>query len=340
MMDRCRFYCAPFDGPSGRNDREAKRSVVLPAKAGTMNCRFPSYCTDCRLDFHKDWWRFTKTRYDLISVESSSSENQNDWLFTVNIIHNRVGLWGLQEIWWGVLQIVQTLLDQSAFLHNFPVPEESGHAILYSFSITAEIYFCAAADLCRQGEQSIEPNLKTKIKPAPSAPKQAILFFAIRLLWFKALNGETHYYCHARWVVTWRNANQTSRILVTAANYAAMTVVAQKVQKKNLGYTDSIDFEKRENNVNKGEPRLLNIQASMAGRRNAGVKVHLYEHKRRYLDNCIVFANEYSFRKISSRGNSYPSWSRCCRWSFSTLSRSLSCGTGICSSAQNKDKWF
>ena len=328
MMDRWTGFSAHRSMWAQPHETVMKQKGVwvFPAKAGKKELHVPKLLQNsiAGLDLYNDWMKvFSNTRYELRALLSLQVRKTTTGLiplkgkhrFTTGFVFEKY-----KDIWVKrFTYLVQALLDQSALSHNFPLtPEEPwGTQSFTSAPGPAELYFCAAAELRRQGELSIEPNLKTKIKPTPSDDqRQAILSFLrypIALIQGPPGTGKSSTIIAMldEWLLR-RNANQTSRILVTAANYAAMTVVAQKVQKeKQLNIPIRlISFEKRENNEKLKESCVFLEHSSKHGwqtkRWRDGTFVRTQEEA--FPESCIVFANEYSLGKYHKDDVHIPSF--------------------------------
>ncbi|MEC7984251.1 MAG: AAA domain-containing protein, partial [Myxococcota bacterium] len=141
-----------------------------------------------------------------------------------------------KRLWQAHLRyLLRRHLDHSALSYRFL--NEKGESYPYtSHPNTVEIYLFAPKRLCFP-TKPVQSELKTRISPPPTADqKEAILRVhrdAVTLIQGPPGTGKSTTILAVLddWLHR-RSENEPARILITAANYAAMAVVAEKIQKE------------------------------------------------------------------------------------------------------------
>ena len=327
MMDRWVGFCSFRNKIAYPHDSIMKQSVmwVIPPKGVEREFCMPRVLQDSLslLEvFGKELHVIPKSSYRVESIRSIPIRKTKTGLIPVHgkdiaaeglVFERFTDLWNEK-----FLALVPNLLDKSELSYNLPLTEDEpwGTQPYTKQPSTAELYFCGAAQLREQGKLAHLPELKTNRHPAPSNDQkeaiQTFLQYPIALIQGPPGTGKSstiiamldEWFAH-------RPSGKTARVLITAANYAAMTVVAQKIcEDKSLSHIPLrlMNFERKSNIEGLKRHGVFVYYSYRSGWGAKRWKGSYFAGVREDAipERCIFFANDYALGKLFAKNVKLP----------------------------------
>lgn len=316
MVERWSTFCSVRERTLFPHESVFKQcsAWLIPPKKRGGPYRFPKIsaeveCLESEWMFviEKDAQEFSLAGGSAKKIHKRNKEifpSSSNYAFQEGLVTERYG-----DIWLeSCIALQKRLLNQSALSDNMPIDanEEWGTIPFQSAPHTAELYFLNAPLLREKGRVEIEDTLLSIGDIVPSEDQKKAIFSFLRNP-FSLIQGPpgtgkstTILTMLKEWIVR-RKDTQTSRILLSAANYAAMTVVADKIAEDSLleGIPMHIMNYRSRENIEVLQKKAIFVDwhnewssCIWDGTEYVSVETDLFP------ETCIVVANEYSLARL------------------------------------------